>query len=239
MPKTLNILVVDDDVDNANSLGELFAMEGHSVCIVHSGEEAIEAYLTQNFDLAFMDVMMPGKNGVESFLEIKSKRPGAGVYMMTGYSVEELLQQAMRGGALGVLEKPFDTKEVLRLTHAVGPGGLVVSATGGPSRHIGRSIQSALQSGGLSARLIRELDGLAAQVSEHEVVVIDANLPLIDEVSVFSALRNAGHAAQTIIVPPRAAVGGQNIMRNVRATGVLNKPYDPAELLRRLPELAA
>ena len=60
MPKYLRILVVDDDEDNANSLGELFEMEGHHVTVAHSGEAAIEHYVNSSFDLAFMDVMMPG-----------------------------------------------------------------------------------------------------------------------------------------------------------------------------------
>ena len=98
MKRSLRILVVDDDVDNANSLGELFEMEGHRPLVVYDGEAAIAAYLKEDFDIAFMDVMMPGKNGVESFLEIKKLKPLAKVYMMTGYSVEQLLQQAIDGG---------------------------------------------------------------------------------------------------------------------------------------------
>ena len=97
MKRSLRILVVDDDADNANSLGELFEMEGHRPLVVYDGEGAIAAYLKEDFDIAFMDVMMPGKNGVESFLEIKRLKPLAKVYMMTGYSVEQLLQQAIAG----------------------------------------------------------------------------------------------------------------------------------------------
>lgn len=91
-------------------------MEGHNVRVVHSGDDAIAAYCRESFDVAFMDVMMPGRNGVDSFLEIRRLKPAARVFMMTGYSVEELLMQALDGGALGVLEKPFDAHEVLRLT---------------------------------------------------------------------------------------------------------------------------
>ena len=65
MKRSLRILVVDDDADNANSLGELFELEGHRPLVVYDGEAAIAAYLKEDFDIAFMDVMMPGKNGVE------------------------------------------------------------------------------------------------------------------------------------------------------------------------------
>jgi CheY-like chemotaxis protein len=116
--KQLQILVVDDDLDNANSLAEVFATEGHIVTTANSGKQAIRAYEQKNFDLAFMDIAMPEQNGVESFFEIRKLRPQARVYMMTGYSVEELIRQAIDNGALGVLHKPVDPNEVLSLLAA-------------------------------------------------------------------------------------------------------------------------
>jgi len=241
MTRLLNILVVDDDIDNAHSLGELFEMEGHRVSVVHSGQAAIDAYTQQSFDVAFMDVMMPGKNGVESFFEIRSLRPQARVFMMTGYSVEELLQQAVKGGALGVLEKPFDSQEVLKLTRSVGPGGLVVSATPDARADVGRAIHQTLCEGGMPSRLLKSVDDISNQTARDEVLVIDANVPLIEEVSAYTRLMTSGHQAQTIIVPPSKAgpaVAG-SFLRNIDITGILNKPFDPEELLKRLPVLAA
>ena len=68
-------------------MGELFELEGHRVHVVYSGEDAIAAYHQADFDVSFLDVMMPGMNGVESFLEIRKLRPNANVFMMSGYSV--------------------------------------------------------------------------------------------------------------------------------------------------------
>src|SRR3989337_3474087 len=98
MKRSLRILVVDDDADNANSLGELFEMEGHRPLVVYDGQAAIAAYLKEDFDIAFMDVMMPGKNGVESFLEIKKLKPHAKVYLITGSSVGQQLRQPIDPG---------------------------------------------------------------------------------------------------------------------------------------------
>ena len=108
MAEALKILVVDDDTDAADSLAELFEMEGHDVEAVYSGDNAIAACQHKGFDVAFMDIMMPGRNGVESFMEIKKVRPDAKVYMMTGFSVNELVEQAVDNGALGVFSKPVD-----------------------------------------------------------------------------------------------------------------------------------
>ena len=113
MTRTLSILVLDDNADNADALAELLSLDNHNVRVAYSGQEAIDAYRASSFDLGFFDVMMPGKNGVESFLEIRKHRPDAKVYFMTGYSGDELLNTAIAGGAMGVFNKPVDLPQVL------------------------------------------------------------------------------------------------------------------------------
>ncbi len=113
MSRKLNILVVDDDAENADSLAELFSMDDHQVIVAYDGQQAIEAFSLNKVDIGFFDVMMPGKNGVESFLEIKASHPEACIYFMTGFSADDLLQEAVRNGAKGVFSKPVDLPRVL------------------------------------------------------------------------------------------------------------------------------
>lgn len=113
MASAMQILVVDDDIDAADSLAELFEMEDHEVTVVYSGDKAITAFASQTFDMAFMDIMMPGKNGVDSFFEIRKTTPDAKVYFMTGFSANDLVDRALEEGALGVLPKPLDPMEIL------------------------------------------------------------------------------------------------------------------------------
>lgn len=113
MRRPLNILVLDDDAENADALAELFSLDDHKVIVAYNGEEAIAAYKATNFDIGFFDVMMPGKNGVESFLEIKRLNLKAKIYFMTGYSADDLLRKAIANGALGVFSKPVDLPKVL------------------------------------------------------------------------------------------------------------------------------
>ena len=63
--------------ENAESLAELFAMDDHKVIVAYDGQQAIEAFSLNKVDIGFFDVMMPGKNGVESFIEIKQSHPDA------------------------------------------------------------------------------------------------------------------------------------------------------------------
>ena len=128
----LRVFIVDDDIDFAESLAEVIARRGHSVELAHSGEDAVERFRDAEFDIAFMDVKLPGMNGVESFFEIRKNKPDAKVMMMTGYSVENLLRQAIDNGALGVLRKPLDFDEVLEALKKVKPNGLVLIADDDP-----------------------------------------------------------------------------------------------------------
>ncbi len=114
MTRKLNILVVDDDAANAESLAELFQMDDHRVIIAYDGQQAVEAFSLNKVDVGFFDVMMPNKNGVDSFMEIKSVHPDARIYFMTGYSADDLIQRAVAGGALGVFSKPVDLTRLLK-----------------------------------------------------------------------------------------------------------------------------
>ena len=237
MAGPLRILVVDDDDDNANSLGELFELEGHQVMVAHSGEAAIAAYVNMDFDIAFMDVMMPGRNGVESFLEIRKLRPHARVYMMTGYSVEQLLQQAMDHGAMGVLSKPINIDKLLRTLDDVTPNGIVLITEDDPQ--FSKQLKSLMEEAGVNCDLVREEDGTIGDGST--VTIIDIRKPLIDGVEVYARLRRTGLPRPAIIITPPGHHGGDALhaLRDVAVSGILTKPFDPQSLIGWLNILAA
>ncbi|MBC8037707.1 MAG: response regulator [Rhizobiales bacterium] len=239
MGRQLSILVVDDDADNANSMGELFETEGHRATVVDSGEAAIEAFRHQKFDVAFMDVMMPGKNGVESFLEIRKLRPAAKVYMMTGYSVEQLLQQAMDHGALGVLSKPIDTAKVLAVLAEIGSNGIVIVAEDDPD--FGLRLEEMIRNAGRACHLVRDGSEALGHAESSNVLIFDLKAPLIQGMEVYSMLREAGRTRPTIIITASGADYHDTLeaMRDVAITGILNKPFDPMSLLNRLDHLVA
>ena len=80
--------------------------------IARTGEEAIRKFQQLCYDIAFMDIKLPGKNGVESLTEIRNVCPSARVVMMTGFSEASLLDKARQAGAIDILCKPFRLKEM-------------------------------------------------------------------------------------------------------------------------------
>lgn len=238
---SLNILVVDDDKDAADSLAELFELEDHTVTVAYSGEEAIKAYQTVDFDVAFMDVMMPGKNGVESFLEIRKLKPEAQVYMMTGYSVEQLVQQAIDHGAMGVLGKPVEPQKVLSMLTQIKPAGIVLIAEDDPE--LGSQLEEIISDSGFECSLVQNGGEALARVNrgDVDVLILDLKLPVIDGIEVFTDLQRRNKAVPTIIITGHgsAAVNSIDAIRDVSVSGVLHKPFDPSSLLSKLEELAA
>ena len=115
-----NILVVDDLRSMRLTLGAILEDAGHNVVTVENGYEAIEAVKKTHFDAIFMDIKMPGINGVETFEEIKQIDPQAAVIMMTGYSVDDLIRKAVSEGAYICLHKPFDIEKVIGLVKEIG-----------------------------------------------------------------------------------------------------------------------
>jgi CheY-like chemotaxis protein len=107
------MLIVDDDRDMAESIADLVEIRGYEADLAASGPEAIAKFQECDYDMAFMDVRMPGMNGIECLLEILKLKPNAKVVMMTAYSVEQLLNKALMNGAAGILYKPFELSEFL------------------------------------------------------------------------------------------------------------------------------
>ena len=110
-----NVLVVDDDKGIRFTLEGIIDDEGYMVRGAEDGYQAIELVKEITFHWVFMDIRMPGLNGVETYLEIKKISPESRVVMMTGFSVEELVNQALEEGVFAVLYKPLPVEQVLNI----------------------------------------------------------------------------------------------------------------------------
>ncbi len=237
----LSILVVDDDRDHADSLAELFAMEGHEVTVAYSGDEATAAYRARDFDLAFLDVIMPGKNGVESFLEIKRVKPDARIYMMTGYSVEQLLQQAVDNGAVGVLAKPIDVNKVLTTLDEVKHNGIVLVAE--DDHEFGPELKQVIERAGRACELVTNGRDALSRMAKGgvEVLILDLNLPLINGIEVYTALRQVTKQVPTVLITACRDQYRDELdsLSDIELTGILTKPFEPDQLLNKLARLTA
>jgi two-component system, response regulator, stage 0 sporulation protein F len=106
------VLVVDDEPTICDLYLRALDKKKYAVDVVYSGPEAIGAVSRNNYDFIFLDLKMPGMNGVEAFKEIKKQNVRSIVVIVTAYPDSELLVDAMKLGPLTVILKPFDLGEI-------------------------------------------------------------------------------------------------------------------------------
>jgi two-component system, NtrC family, response regulator HydG len=113
------IMVVDDDTALAEGIADVLDAKGYNVYIANDGFEALDMVKKDNFEIVLMDIKMPVMNGVETYKRIKAVRPLVKVIMMTAYSTENLVDEAMYEGTVEVMNKPVDLDRLLALIEAI------------------------------------------------------------------------------------------------------------------------
>lgn len=102
------ILIVDDDVHFGGLLEEFLGKQGFHVSAVSGGEDAVEQLSKKKFDVALLDLMMPGMDGYEVMDFIKDQELETNVIVMTGHASTQSAVTSLRKGVYDFLDKPFD-----------------------------------------------------------------------------------------------------------------------------------
>ncbi len=106
-------MVVDHDASARKGLTRTLAENGFDVAEAANGVEAISVYGDFRPDMVFMDVTMPGMDGLAALAEIKTLDPNAKVAMIIVMGQQALVLVALKAGAVDFVIKPFDEKQVL------------------------------------------------------------------------------------------------------------------------------
>jgi len=112
---TARLLIVDDELVVRDSLGKWFVSEGYQVRAVESARQALEALARESFDVALIDIKMPGMDGMELQNRLRELDPDLLLIIMTGYASVETAVQALKRGAYDYITKPFDPDELAHL----------------------------------------------------------------------------------------------------------------------------
>ena len=107
------ILIVDDEQGIRESLTGILTDEGYRVSSVDSGEAALEFIANETPDLVFLDIWLPGIDGLETLVKLKEKLPGTAVVMISGHGTIETAVKATAAGAYDFIEKPLSLERVV------------------------------------------------------------------------------------------------------------------------------
>lgn len=105
-------LIVEDEVGMRHSLQRLLQPAGYAVFAARSGREAVAIVGEKPFDVAILDIQMPGMSGLEAFQRIRQVDPKLPVIFITAYGTAETAIQAMQLGAYDYILKPFDVAQL-------------------------------------------------------------------------------------------------------------------------------
>ena len=107
------VLFIDDEKDCLDIIAERIRVRGMDVSTVTSVEDALNMVEEESFDVVIMDFMMPGMNGFQMLKAIKVKKPEVQIILLSGNVPDEKRIEAKALGALDVIEKPPDLKDLI------------------------------------------------------------------------------------------------------------------------------
>jgi CheY-like chemotaxis protein len=107
------ILIVDDEPDILKMLAEALSRRGYEVRLDSSGDEALEIAERENgINMVLLDVILPGRSGVETLKELKKRHPRLAVILMSAVADSHVAHHARRLGAFDYILKPLDYDEL-------------------------------------------------------------------------------------------------------------------------------
>jgi CheY-like chemotaxis protein len=233
------ILLVDDDVDICRNLTDILTDLGYQVDSAHDGPSALELVRRKPYDVALLDLRMPGMDGLTLYREIKRLRAGTVAILVTAYASPATAEEALAAGTWRVVPKPVEFPALLELVdEALGqPLVLVVD----DDRDLCANLWDLLRERGYRVCLAHGVSEAAERLADEsfKVVLIDLRMPDGDGRDVLRQVREANPQARTILITGYHS-GSDDLVARVLAEGadaVCYKPFDVPRLLEQLESL--
>lgn len=109
----IKVLLIDDEIEFVETLAERLELRGYISKIAGDGESGISMLAKESFDIAILDLMMPGLSGLDTLRQIKEIDATLPVIMLTGHGSTKDGMEGMRMGAFDFLMKPLDINDLL------------------------------------------------------------------------------------------------------------------------------
>ena len=121
------VLLIDDEQDFLDVMSERMEARSIDVSTASSAREGLEKAAAGSFDIVILDLMMPEMDGIETLRILKEKNPDLEVILLTGHATIKQGIEAMKLGALDLLEKPADLNELTEKIHAAQAKKMVIA----------------------------------------------------------------------------------------------------------------
>ena len=238
-PRSPSVLVVDDEEDTCRNLSDILTDLGYHVDVAHDGLSALDLVRRHNYDVALLDLRMPGMDGLTLYREIKKLRGGTVTLIVSAYAGSEASEQALAAGAWRVLPKPIDFPRLLKLVDEAAGQPLVLVVDDDPD--LCSTLWDLLRERGYRVAVAHDEQRAAEQLRDttFRAVLIDMRLPDGDGSRVFRLVRASNPQARTVLITGHRSEMDRMVQRVVEegADAVCYKPFDVPRLLATLERL--
>jgi CheY-like chemotaxis protein len=234
-----SILVVDDEVDTCRNLSDILTDLGYRVDVAHDGPSALELVRRNAYDVALLDLRMPGMDGLELFHRIRELRSGTVGIIVTAYAGTDTTERALAAGAWQVLPKPVDFQRLLAVVEEAVGQPLVLIVDDDPD--LCASLRDVLEERGYRVCLARSGKEAAGHLNDtsFRVVLIDMRLPDGDGAGVYRMVRQVNPQARTVVITGYRGEMERRVEEVLQqgADAVCYKPFEVSGLLATLERL--
>ncbi len=233
------ILVVDDEVDTCRNLADILTDFDYEVDTACSGEEALKLVRQKSYDVALLDLKMPGMDGLTLYRHVRKIRPSMVAIVVTAYASEPTTREALDAGAWQVLAKPVDVAALLPLVDELihQPLILIVDDDEALCDSLWDILRERKARVAVAHSASEALDALEGD--DYQVVLIDLKLPDRDGRHILSALHERHSDSRTILITGHPDEFGDVLAaaRQHGADAVCYKPFDLKSLLTTIERL--
>lgn len=117
--KETRVLIVDDDSNASQCLSDVLEGFDYSCEVASNGQEGLNLFRSEKFDVVISDINMPIINGVEMAQSIKKENPESGIILMTAVLHQELAEVARQSGIEYILGKPLDMNRLIKTVERI------------------------------------------------------------------------------------------------------------------------
>ena len=240
MSEKLKVLVVDDNEEFCQNISDILELRDYEVITAYDGFKGLEMVRQNGFDLVLMDIRMPAMNGVETFKKVKEIAPDTPVIMVTAFTVEDLIREALREGAFGALKKPLDFDRLFELISQATPDGELILVVD-DDENLCANITDVLRDKGYRVSVAYDGETAIEKTTSNnfDVMIIDMQLPPLNGLETYLAIHDFRPNMVAIIITgyreEMKELVGQALKRN--AYTCLEKPLNMDKLVSLLERI--
>ena len=241
MPEKLKILAVDDNKEFCQSVADVLELKDYEVVTAEDGFKALELVKQNGFDLVLMDVRMPVMDGVETFKKVKEIAPGTPVIMVTAYTVEDLIRDALREGAFGSLKKPLDFDELFQIIEQATAANGAMILIADDDENLCATVKDVLDDKGYRTSVAYDGNKAVEKAwkNNFDIMLIDLKMPALNGLETYLAIRDFRPNVVSIMITGYRQEMSELVQQALQesAYACLEKPIDMDELISLLKQV--